>query len=51
MSLNILNLKTAIEAYNNSKNRIIFAYLDQNSGSNHPGWPLRNFLALLSLEW
>ena len=50
-SANVLNLKSAVEAYNSNKGRVIFAYLDQNSQSNNPGWPLRNFLALLSLKW
>jgi len=49
-SANVLNLKSAVDAYNSNKGRVIFAYLDQNSQSNNPGWPLRNFLALLSLK-
>lgn len=50
-SLEILSVKSAIEDYNSGKKRIIFAYLDPNSQSSHPGWPLRNFLALLSTKW
>ena len=50
-SLEIKSVKNGIESYNSSTNRIIFGFYDPNSQSNYPGWPLRNFLALLSLKW
>jgi hypothetical protein len=51
-TMQVLNLKDGIQKYNESpNNRIIFLFYDPNSQSNHPGWPLRNYLALLSLKW
>jgi ubiquitin-like modifier-activating enzyme ATG7 len=49
---NVISLKEAISLYNSEPNkRIIFAFYDPNTSSNFPGWPLRNYLALLSLKW
>jgi hypothetical protein len=50
-SLEIKSVKEGILSYNTTDKRIIFGFYDPNSQSNYPGWPLRNFLALLSLKW
>ncbi|CAF0732532.1 unnamed protein product [Brachionus calyciflorus] len=48
-TLNVLTVKEAIDRHNLGK-RILFGFYDPNSQSNHPGWPLRNYLALLALK-
>ena len=50
-SLEITNVKQGISYFNESNKRIIFGFFDPNSQSSFPGWPLRNFLALLSFNW
>jgi ubiquitin-like modifier-activating enzyme ATG7 len=49
-TMRVLSVAEGIENFNLEK-RVVFAYYDPNSQSNHPGWPLRNYLALLSLKW
>ena len=48
-TMNVLTVREGIQAYNQQK-RTIFSYYDPNSQSTNPGWPLRNYLALLSLK-
>jgi hypothetical protein len=48
--MEVLSVREGIESFNAEK-RVVFAYYDPNSQSTHPGWPLRNYLALLSLKW
>jgi len=50
-SLEVISVKQGISYFNESNKRIIFAFNDPNSQSSFPGWPLRNFLALLSFNW
>ena len=44
----IFSVKKGILESNDSTKRIIFGFNDPNLQSNYPGWPLRNFLALIS---
>lgn len=32
-------------------NRIYFAFSDTSTSKNHPGWPLRNYIALILCHW
>jgi len=50
-NLDIISVKEGISFYNDSNRRVVFVFNDPNSQSTFPGWILRNFLALLSLNW
>ena len=46
-----MSVNDGLTVFNNtSDRRIIFGFIDPNSESPHPGWPLRNYLALLAHE-
>ncbi|CAL0329420.1 unnamed protein product [Lupinus luteus] len=39
------------EAYQNDAHKILFGFYDPCHLANNPGWPLRNFLALITARW
>ena len=53
--LTFMSVEEGIRCYNSNNNnsnmRIVFGFFDPNSQSTYPGWPLRNYLALLALKW
>lgn len=50
-TLEVLKLRDGLNRSNNENKRILFAFYDPNTHTNHPGWPLRNYLALLNVKW
>lgn len=49
-SAKVISVKEGVSFHNCGK-KILFGLYDPNSQSNYPGWPLRNYLALLALKW
>lgn len=49
-TLKVLSVRDGINNHNCGK-KVLFGLYDPNSQSNYPGWPLRNYLALLALKW
>lgn len=37
--------------YLNKGNKVVFGFADPSTMEKHPGWPLRNYLALISHHW
>lgn len=35
----------------NNDNKIYFAFSDTSASDNYPGWPLRNYIALILYHW
>ena len=50
-TVEVLTVKEGVTRHNGQSKSILFAFYDPNSQTSHPGWPLRNYLALLALKW
>lgn len=50
-SLEITSVKEGVSNHLDPNKRVLFGFYDPNSQTNYPGWPLRNYLALLSFHW
>nr|AWV66688.1 autophagy-related protein 7 [Brachionus koreanus] len=48
-TLDVFSVREGVNLHNCGK-KVLFGLYDPNSQSNHPGWPLRNYLALLALK-
>lgn len=50
-SLRVAPLTAWSELSETERSRVWFGFVDPCAEASHPGWPLRNFLALISVRW